>query len=124
MARVGLQIWQVTSGALHVSPLPERGEHGAVHVLQYLPLAYLVGILTLDGHGLFHMLAKAEHLGLGGGQLLLHCLKSSLGGVGSSHRLIPLGSQGGSPALSFDPDHPQLPLELTLEALARCRYPA
>ena len=50
-----------------VGSLPERGEHGAVLMLQDLPLMYLVRILACNDLSLLHPLAKKEHLGLGGG---------------------------------------------------------
>ena len=51
----------------YVGSLLERGEHGAVLMLQDLPLMYLVRILARDDLGLLHPLAEKEHLGLGGG---------------------------------------------------------
>ena len=50
-----------------VGSLPERGEHGAVLMLQDPPLTYLIRILARDGLSLLHPLAEKEHLGLGGG---------------------------------------------------------
>ena len=50
-----------------VGSLPERGEHGAVLMLQDPSLTYLVHILARDGFSLLHPMAKKEHLSLGGG---------------------------------------------------------
>ena len=51
----------------YIGSLPERGEHGAVLMLQDPPLTYLVRILARNNLSLLHPLAEKEHLVLGGG---------------------------------------------------------
>ena len=55
----------------HVSPFPDGSEHGAMHVLQRLPLADFILVPPCNDFGIVDPSLKKERLGAGGGQLSL-----------------------------------------------------
>ena len=70
LVRVGDALF--TDGAQGpVGPDPEVLEHGAMHVLQRLPLKHFLSVLPRDGLGIGNPLLKRKQLGAGGGQLCL-----------------------------------------------------
>ena len=93
-----------------------------MHVLQGLPLAYLVLAPPRDDLSRVHPLTEKKHLGAGESQLHLCPAKGGPGSVRTPRHFIQLGLQGGGPALCFDLDQLQPLLELTLEVRAGRRH--
>ena len=93
-----------------------------MHVLQGLPLTYLVLVPPHDGLSLVNPLMKKEHLGAGGSQLHLCSAKGSPGSIRTPRHFIQLGLNGGGPALRFDPNQLQPFSVLALKIRASLRH--
>ena len=74
-----------------VSSFPEHAKHRAMHVLQGLPLAYLVLIPPCDSLSRDNPLMEKKHLGAGGSQLHMCCAKGGPGSVRTTRRFIQPG---------------------------------
>ena len=94
-----------------------------MHVLQALPLVYLILVPSRDGLSRVNPLTEEEHLGAGRSQLHLRCTKGAPGGIHTPRRFIQPGLKDGGPALCFDPDQLQPFPVLALEVRASLRHP-